>query len=288
MAKISEGSYSDKALPVFICDFSPPRSPDPTYLQNAEKLGVDYICVAYNPGKAVRVDSSAIAYSIKQHTGVEVVFNLATRDMNRLALQSHVMGASVLGLENVIVLRGDDFSEREREMVGAVHDFTPTEFIASIKAMNEGVDFRGAKFRTPTGFCAGATVDLSRGEQGEVALAHRKVVAGADFLITQSIYDVAQARRFLELYESSAGEPLSKPVFFGLQILDKDGLIFGDVPQDMRDQLEGGRPGLDIASEILHAFLGSGINTIYLIPPILRGGVRGYETAQRLVEAFRR
>ena len=42
MAKISEGSYSDKTLPVFICDFSPPRSPDPTYLKNAEKLGVDY------------------------------------------------------------------------------------------------------------------------------------------------------------------------------------------------------------------------------------------------------
>ena len=288
MVKVSEHSSDVKNHLVFICDVSPPRGPDSAYLERTKDLGVDFISVAYNVGKSVRVDSSAAAYDLKRHTGIETVFNLATRDMNKLALQSHLMGAAALGLENVIVLRGDDFNERELSMVQAVQDFTPTDLIVSIKQLNQGVDYRGVKFRTPTDFCVGATVDLGREVQQEAGLARRKVVAGADFLITQSIYDVTRASQFLESYEALAGEPLTIPVYYGLQVLERDGIIFGDVPQTMKDDLDKGRPGVDIALELLRSFLDQGYANIYLIPPILKGGVRDYEAAGKLVQASKK
>jgi hypothetical protein len=81
-----------RRLSHFICDFSPPRGAGPEGVAPAREIEADYICVAYNPGKAVRVDSAAMAAAIKREVGREVVFNLATRNMNKLALQSHLLG----------------------------------------------------------------------------------------------------------------------------------------------------------------------------------------------------
>ena len=112
----------------------------------------DFISVAYNPGRAVRANSAMLAASIRHETGRETVFTLATRDMNRLALQSLMLGAQMLGLENVVVVQGDPFNERDRSLTKPADDYRPTELIAGIRAMNEGMDFRGSSLREPTGF----------------------------------------------------------------------------------------------------------------------------------------
>ena len=152
--------------------------------------------------------------------------------------------------------------------------------------MNEGVDYKGLKLRVPTDFCVGATIDLGRGIEREARLTRAKASAGADFFITQPIYDLSIVERFLEVYEVAAGEELARPVFWGLQVLDAKGLVFGDVPQFIREELEGGREGVDIAVDLLHEFLAAGITNIYLVPPILRGGLRDYEAAQRVLDAL--
>lgn len=277
-----------KGQPLFISDFSPPRGATQGYIEDAKKLGVDFICVAYNPGKSVRVSSAIAAYAIKKNTGKDVIFNLSTRDMNRLATQSYLLGAQVLGLENLVVMRGDDFTQQDLARVKAVGDFKPTELIRAVKDMNRGLDFRGLKLSAPTSFCVGASIDLSKGIEREARLAHKKASAGADFFIAQAIYDADLVKSFLDAHTSIAVEELSQPVFYGVQILSKENVVFfGGVPEWMRRDLDRGRQGTDIALELLQHLLDKGITTIYLIPPILKGGVRDYAAAQRVLEAFR-
>lgn len=280
--KVTDRSYQATGQPCFICDFSPPRTGDVGLVDQAN-IDADFISVAYNPGRAVRVNSAMLAAAIKQRNGKDVTFTLATRDMNQLALQSQLLGAQMLGLENLVLVQGDPFSPRDLTRTKAVDDISPTGMIAAVKSMNQGLDFRDSQLRMPTDFCIGATADLGRGLRPEAMLTHRKVMAGADFLVTQPIFDLAEAEGFAEAYRATAGETLNLPVFYGLQILEQDGVIFSSVPQAVRDQLEGGRPGVEIALELYQSFRANGLQNIYLVPPIRRGGARSYGAAREFL-----
>ncbi|MFQ5933044.1 MAG: methylenetetrahydrofolate reductase [Dehalococcoidia bacterium] len=286
MAKVTDVLAQKGSRPLFLCDFSPPRSSEPSRLDDAKDLDADFICVAYNPGKSIRLDSAIAAYSIKTRFGKEVVFNLACRDMNRLAVQTHLLGASALGLENVVVLKGDGFTAEEASQIGRVEGFYPTELIGAIKAMNEGLDYRGRKLTEPTSFCVGGAVDLGKGIEREARLAGKKAQAGADFLLTQPVWDPSTATRFLDSLCAVSGGNTDIPVFFGVQVLIKDGVIFSDMPQNVRDDLEKGRTGADIALEAVHRLMEHGLSTFYLVAPIIRGGARDYPAAQQVLSAF--
>ena len=285
MAKVIERCYESTGRPGFICDFSPPRSGSIAEARRAN-IPADFISVAYNPGRAVRANSAMLAAAIRRETGKEAVFTIATRDMNRLALQSLLLGAQVLGLENVVVVQGDRFDNRDRALL-AVNGYRPTELIAAIRALNEGTDFRGSSLREPSSFCIGATFDLARGMDEEAELTARKVEAGADFLISQPIFDPNDAHRFLEYYELQSGEPLSIPVFFGLQILEPGGVLFSSVPDEVRAELEAGRSSVDIALELYSRFQEARLHNIYLVPPIRRGGGRNYDAAREFLGRVR-
>ena len=211
------------------------------------------------------------------------MFTLATRDMNKLALQSQLLGARILGVRNVVVVQGDPFNERDRERVASVNDYQPTGLIAAIAQMNQGLDFREGKLRTPADICIGATVDLDRGIEEEAQLAVRKVRAGAEFLITQPIFNVDHVARYRESYAYHAGKAGTLPIYFGLQILEQDGVLFSSVPESVRSELEGGRSGVDIALELYQKFQEARLNNIYLMPPIKRGGARNYEAAKEFL-----
>lgn len=287
MAKVSERCYEATGHTTFICDFSPPRSGDPQEFVRPN-INADFISVAYNPGRAVRVNSAMLAAAINQQTGKEVLFTLATRDMNKVALQSLLLGAQLLELENVVVVQGDPFNERDLTRVKHVGDFTATQLITGIAEMNQGIDFRGGQLRAATDFCVGATLDLGRGIEEEARLGYRKAKAGAQFFITQPIFDTADASRFREAYSSVAGTELTVPTFFGLQILEQDGIIFSSVPEPVRNELEQGRPGVDIALEMYQRFQESGLHNIYLVPPIRRGGARNYGAAREVLAGVSR
>lgn len=207
--KVTDKCAAQADQMIYISDFTPLKSADAhDSLKQAQGLEVDFICVVYNPGKVVRVASAILAYTIKQQTQKDVIFNLSTRDMNKLALQSHLLGAQMLGLNNVVVIKGDSFTEQDLSLVKAVNDFNPTTLIQAMAAMNAGQDYKGLKLQMPTDLCIGATIDL-------------------------------------------------------------------------------GREGTEIALEILHQLQALGISRIYLIPPILKGGVRDYEAAQQVLERAR-
>lgn len=285
MAKITEYSYEATGRPAVICDFSPPRSGSTADLLQPPEA--DFLLVAYNPGRAVRANSAMLAACLQRQTGRKAAFALATRDMNRLALQSQLLGAQLLGLENVVVVQGDPFSPADGERVKNVSDYRPTELIAAIATLNLGRDFRGGKLTAPTDFCIGATADLGRGFRREARLAYRKVKAGAHFLITQPIFDPQDAARFREACAEVAGEPLPVPVFYGLQVLEPGGVAFGPAPESVRAELDAGRSPVEFAAELYARLRAGGVSNIYLIPGIRRGGARNYAAAQEVLDAIR-
>ena len=281
MVKVIDCCFESTGHTSIICDFSPPRSGDSEIVAQAQ-LDVDFISVSYNPGRAVRTNSAMLAAAI-QRSGKNTVFTLATRDMNKLAVQTQLLGAQMLGVENVVVVQGDPFSERDRSMVASVNDYQPTGLIAAISKMNQGQDFRDGKLRAATIFCIGAVVDLSKGIEEEARLAVRKVRAGAQFLITQPIFDMDQVARYRQFYADHAGEARVPPIYFGLQILEQDGVLFSSVPDSVRSELGAGRSGIDIALELYWKFQEAGLNNVYLMPPIKQGGARNYEAAKEFL-----
>jgi 5,10-methylenetetrahydrofolate reductase len=265
--------------PLVICDVSPPRGAAIDAIAEIGRIPTDFYCVAYAPGRAVRLDSLAMAVLLRAAIDRGTVFNLATRDMNTLALESHLLGAQALGQPNVVVVRGDDLTERDRTLLKDVHNVTPTGLLRAIAAMNQGKDFRGSSLRAPARLCPGATFDLSRGAESEAVLTARKLRAGAQFLLAQAIYDPGDAERFLDAYRRVNGEPLTAPVFWGFPVLAAGSITFGEPPARWREELEAGRDGADLAADQIRRFTDAGLNTFYLMPPILRGGARDYGAA---------
>jgi len=198
-----------------------------------------------------------------------------------------MFGAQALGLENVIVTQGDELTQRERDHgASPVKDLSSTGLIRLINDMNQGLDYRGSKFAKPTDFCVGATVDLNKNMEQEVVLAERKIQSGARFLITQPIYEIAQRDRFLNLYEQKMKKVLAVPVFWGVQVLDNEGVVLGNVPQWINNDLVKGRSGSDIAQEIMENLAEHNVQGIYLLPTIFRNGARDYAAARGVISAF--
>jgi homocysteine S-methyltransferase len=287
MTKIVDLFKKANGRPFFICDVSPPRGADPDLLEPARFLDADVLSVNYSPGRSARVNSAIAAGWIKANTGKEAMFALATRDMNRLALQSLLLGAQLLGLENLVVLKGDRPTERESSLVKEVHDLRPTELLRSIGDLNRGLDFKGLKLRTPTDLCAGAAIDLGRPLDREVALTRRKVEAGARFFLSQPVFDAGRPRRFFDRYVELTGEKISTPIFHGVQVIAADSVVFGRLPEWVSADLDRGRSGRDIALQLIQEFADAGLSSIYLVPPVKKGGRRDYEAAQAVLEAAR-
>lgn len=270
-----------------VADFSPPRGADSTLLDEAGRLDADFISVNYSPGKSARVNSAFAAAWIKQNAGKEVIFSLSTRDMNRVAAQGLLLGANMMGLENVVVLRGDSFTETELAITKPVDDYAPTGLIRAIADMNRGIDYKGLKLQDPTGFCIGATIDLARSMDRQVELTRKKVETGAQFFLLQALFSPERLTEFLERYADRYGEELSALISCGVQVLVEDGVTFGVLPDWVTMSLRTGLSGEDIAVEVASRYLDAGHRSIYLLAPIFRGGRRDYVACQKVIERVR-
>ena len=270
-----------------VADFSPPRGTNPALLNEARYLDADFISVNYSPGKSARVNSALAAAWIKQNAGKEVIFSLSTRDMNRIAAQGLLLGANMMNLENVVVLKGDSFTESELAITKPVDDYTPTGLIRAIADMNRGIDYKGLKLQDPASFCIGATIDLARSMDRQVALTRKKVEAGAQFFLLQPFFSPERLTEFRKRYADRHGEELSALICCGVQVLVEDGVIFGNLPDWVTSSLRKGRSGEDIAVETASRYLDAGQRSIYLLAPIFRGGRRDYAACQRVIERVR-
>ncbi|MDE2844810.1 MAG: methylenetetrahydrofolate reductase [Chloroflexota bacterium] len=286
MTRVTDAGFKVTGKTTFICDYSPPRSGSPGLVE-VPPAGADFLLVNRNPGRAVRADSAMLAAEVRRRTGQEAIFALLTRDMNRLALQSYLLGAQLLGLENVVVAQGDPFTAVQPGEPVPVRDYLPTGLIASIKQMNQGIDFRGRPLESPTSFCAGATLDPNGDLDHQAQLVHRKIQSGADFLISQPVFNPADAVRFEKKYTESFQNQVPIPIYWGLQLLEKGSVSMRAVPEETLEQLEAGRSGVEIALEIFQTFRQAGLHDIYLLPAIRPSGFRDYDAARRFMAEAR-
>ena len=253
------------ASTVFMCDFSPPRTPGANWPDEVLSLNSDLICVPHLAPHPTRPDAITAAHLVRERTGAEVVFNFATRDASKSEVWERLGNARRLGLENIVVLQGD--SDRGVGNVARENSFKPTELIRELQGLDEG-------------FCVGAVADLAKGVEQEANLSRRKIDAGADFLLVQPTFDIDAAERFLAKADTSI------PMFFGVQVLVSGGVAFAPVPESLRLEIENGQSGVDAAIEMISRFLRIGVNCFYLIAPIYRGGMRDYSAARNVMASF--
>jgi 5,10-methylenetetrahydrofolate reductase len=138
---------------------------------------------------------------------------MACRDRNRLALQSDLLGAAVMGVENVLMLRGDDVSHSDHPGAKGVCDLDTPQLLTAARGLEMGVDMAGHPLRGSPSFFLGATVDpYAPDPVAEIHEMATKWEAGAQFFQTQPVFDVAQFRGFLE-QAAGIGTPVLGGVF---------------------------------------------------------------------------
>ena len=282
MVKVTEHCRKKTGAPYFICDYSPPKSGDANDIRKIPG-NADFISVNSNPGLSVRANAVAVAAKIKFEQNCNVIYTITTRDMNRLALDSLVLGSSVLGLQNVIVVRGDDFPPSESTPPTAVNDYMPTHLISSIASLNNGIDFRNMSLESSSDLCIGAALDLSNDVSHEADLAFRKVTSGAEYFITQPTFDVTQAQLFCDAYKTVSGTDIRVPIFWGIQIPILQGISFTQIPEQVINALNCGETPIDIALSLYQEFRSAGLHNIYLVPTVEQGGHRDYELADQFM-----
>lgn len=275
--------------PPVLCDASPPRGGEPgAWADAVARAGADAYLAASNPGRNPRADAVTAAGALARATGLPTGAVVNTRDMNRIALQAHLLGASLAGVGSVVALAGDGLTERERAVgVSSVRDVRVEGLLEDVAALNAGRDYLGRALDAPLGLCAGAAVDTNRDPADEARRAAAKVAAGAAFLITQPLAGPSARERFLAAYLAHTGDPVPVPVYWGVQVVRADGVDYGGVPPALRARVEAGADGERIAIETAVGLLEAGAEALFLLPPVARGGGRDYAAMARVLAGVR-
>tara|TARA_Y100000758_G_scaffold127876_1_gene90201 strand:+ start:989 stop:1852 length:864 start_codon:yes stop_codon:yes gene_type:complete len=284
MKSVLEAINKRGRKPFYLCDFSPPKGGNADLLLECYDLNPDMFMVAYAPGRSVRLNPIFAADWIHSRTNIPTVFTVSTRDMNKSAMQSLLLGAELMGLPNVLIVKGDKFSAQDLNLQTEVNDFTPTELISAVKTMNERRDFRGNELTYPTRFCIGGALDLSRDWGKESWLTKAKITSGSNFIVSQPTFDHELPSKFLSFYEKTIGEKLKIPVMWGIQMVERDTISFANVPRWVHQKLEDGGSSYEITINLVKRHLDLGIDTFYLVPTIYKGGRRDYLSAQAVME----
>lgn len=159
---------------------------------------VNGLNVTDNQSSVMRLSSLAVCHLIQERGG-EPVFQMTCRDRNRLALQSDLLSANVLGIRNVLCLTGDYITIGDHPRAKPVFDLDSVQLIQAVRVMEKGEDLGGNDLNGAVEFCVGATV-TPEAEPIEPQLLkfEKKVEAGAEFFQTQAIYDLDNFRNFME------------------------------------------------------------------------------------------
>jgi methylenetetrahydrofolate reductase (NADPH) len=159
---------------------------------------VDAVNVTDNQRSCVRASSMAVS-KVLLESGVEPVFQLTCRDRNRIALQSDLLGAHMLGIRNVLILSGDHPRGGDHPEAMPVYDLDSTQLLSAVKGLNGGCDMKGNMLSGATDFLVGAACDPGAGDLDvELERVRRKSEAGADFFQSQVVYDADGFKTFMK------------------------------------------------------------------------------------------
>lgn len=164
-----------------------------------KESGVDCVNVGDSPMAEVRMSAIAMGSILGQQAGVEVVVHCSPRDRNIMALQADLMGAHALGIRNILCVKGDPHALGSYSNAAAVWDVNALGLMRILRGFNQGHDAIDKPVTPATRFFVGAAVNpCAEDVDAEVKLVHRKVNAGAGFMMSQAIFDLEPLERFLE------------------------------------------------------------------------------------------
>jgi methylenetetrahydrofolate reductase (NADH) len=181
----------------------PPKGADPEVIfQKAEKLKghVDAVNVTDNQTSIVRMSSLA-ACALLKNTGLDPVLQMVVRDRNRIALQSDILGASALGIRNVLCLSGDHQCFGNQPQAAGVFDLDSIQFVEVVRKMRDsGVILGGETLSVPPDLFIGAAANPFGDPVGFRAVRlGKKIRAGADFIQTQCVYNLERFETWLHM-----------------------------------------------------------------------------------------
>ena len=184
---------------VITAEICPPRGTDSSDFVKKARLLKGRITAANvtDNQRAVMRLSSLACSMLLLNEGVEQVFQMTCRDRNRLALQSDILGAWVLGVRNILALTGDHVSFGDHREAKAVFDLDSVQLVQAVSTLNSGKNMNGKDLRGGTSFYLGAVVapEANPWEPEEIKF-EKKIAAGARFFQTQAIYDMERFKRF--------------------------------------------------------------------------------------------
>ncbi len=189
---------------------------------NLIKDKVDAINVTDLQSSVMRLGSMAVCHLLVDHK-IDPIFQLTCRDRNRLALQSDLLSAWVLGIRNVLALTGDHPTLGDHPEAMAVFDLDSVSLLRVIGRMNEGFDMAGNQLKGAPEFFPGAVVnpgaDTDAAFEMQIIKMEKKIEAGARFFQTQGIFDINLFEKFMKRVES-----FKIPVLGGIILLKSAGM----------------------------------------------------------------
>jgi len=275
-------------------EIDPPRGVSTKKVLEGAQLmarrGVDAVNIADSPMARIRMSALALAYKIHaQLPELEIILHFTTRDRNLMGLQSDLLGCHALGLRNILCLTGDPPSLGDYPDATAVYDTDSMGLIRIVRQMNLGTDLAGNSIGACTSFAMGCGVNPTAEDLDlELDRFRRKLDAGAQFVMTQPVYELGVWERFLERMDGSPDIPILVGIL-PLQSFRHAEFLHNEVPgihvpDWIRARLhaagnEGQRAGVELARELL-ARCRSSANGVYLMPSFGR-----YEDCLEVLES---
>jgi methylenetetrahydrofolate reductase (NADPH) len=225
---------------VVTSEMEPPKGTDLTeFLATAALLkGKAHAVNVTDNQRATMRMSSVGGASVLTREGLEPILQLTCRDRNRMALQSDLLAAWVLGVRNVLTMTGDPVDAGDHPMAKPVFDISSAALLQTICGLNSGKDAVGNSLEGGTGFFCGATVNPCIDPlEPELKRFEEKIDAGARFFQTQAIYDLGAFDRFMKIARG-------KPVY----------IVAGIIPLrsvKMADFLNEKVPGITVPRELI-------------------------------------
>jgi len=285
--KITEGKF------VVSVEIDPPKGTDYSRVVAGAKLmkenGIDAINIADGPRATARMSPLAMAMIFKNEVGIEPIVHYCCRDRNILGMQSDLLGADALGIRNILIITGDPPKLGDYPDATAVFDVDSIGLVRIVSKLNRGYDIGGNPIGGATSFFIGVGANPGAiNIDEEIMRFEQKVQGGAEFVLTQPVFDVRLLENFLKRIKGCR-----IPVLIGLLPLAsyKNAEFLNNevpgmsVPDDIMERIrkagsgaEARAEGIKIAQEALKETKDM-VEGVYIMPPLGR-----YESAIKLLE----
>lgn len=243
-----------------------------------QEAGANLLNIADTPVAQMRMSAWAAAHLVQKEIGLDTVLHFPTRGRNLLRIQGDLLAAHALGIRNLFVTMGDPTRIGDYPEAMDTYDIVPTGLIQLIKQQfNAGLQHSGATIDEPTSFVVGCALTLTPPDaEKEAKLLHKKIQHGADFALTQPVFDPVAAKEFVAVYETLYGA-LPIPIVAGLYPLyngrnaeflhnEVPGMVIPDaLRQRMHEATDPQQEGVLIAQEILGG-IRPFVQGVYMMP----------------------